>query len=336
MIHKYFFLRHNASSWCTRHLLFATIFILPVGTVAAQDSADIAYSEANDLILDENWTAAIDALSTFRSDYRNSSRQDDAAFFVCYATDKKGGALEDAFSCFEDFTEDFSDSNYVDDAKSSMVRIARSLARQGKPEYEQRIQILRQEENAEVAVAALYALRNMGDEEALATILDLYDRTENENIREKIVYILGDFDSAVALDRLLTIPLSDASMGVRKSAVYALSNYDNDERVVDGLVSILSSDTDEEVRVAALHALGNTDSPNAIVILGEVARTSSNVDLAKAATYALGNQDDRIATRELGRVLREAKSMEVRKAALFAFGNRDDPESLPFLVEIAC
>ena len=49
-----------------------------------------------------------------------------------------------------------------------MVRIGQQLAKNGQPGYQARLDQLKQNADQEVALAALYALRNIGDDEALS------------------------------------------------------------------------------------------------------------------------------------------------------------------------
>ena len=112
--------------------------------------------------------------------------------------------------------------------------------------------------NEEVALAALFALQNIGDERALTTITDLYDRTENDRIREKIVHSLSQFDAPEATDKLFKIARSDTSRDVRRSAIHALGNRDN-VQAASALIQIAQGDDDVDIRRNAIHVLGNMD-----------------------------------------------------------------------------
>ena len=56
-----------------------------------------------------------------------------------------------------------------------MIVVAQKLAQQGKVEYQKIIQYLKQEDDEEISIQALYALRNIGDEKAVNSIIKLYD-----------------------------------------------------------------------------------------------------------------------------------------------------------------
>ena len=174
----------------TRLFSAAILSFILVTSVNAQDAYEAAYQEANDLILDENWSQAITAFQGFLRDNRSGRRIDDARFFICYAIDKQSPSSETAFKCFDEFLGDHGRSTYADDAQRSLIRIGQRLAREGNPEYGERIRSLRQADDEEVAIAALYALQNIGDDEALSTMMSLFDRTRSEEIQKKIVYAM--------------------------------------------------------------------------------------------------------------------------------------------------
>jgi HEAT repeat protein len=75
-----------------------------------------------------------------------------------------------------------------------MVRIGRELSKAGKPEYETVVKSMETDGDEDVKLAALYALQNMGDAEALKTLIGLYDKTESAKLMCQIVFMLQDFE----------------------------------------------------------------------------------------------------------------------------------------------
>jgi len=325
------------------HLYFAKLcfvgllVLAPVVTTSAeaQSAAEKAYADANTLILDGKWGEAGTALASFLDKYPDSDRYDDAQFFYCYARDQFSRASEEAYGCYDAFATSFPESQYVDDALNNMVRLASALEKAGNPGYSSRIKALKANDDEEVALAALYALRNIGDDSVLPTILGLLERTESESVRGNIVYILADFEGDEVIGKLVEIASTDKSMDVRKNAVYAIGNNENDKTAVDALATILHSDAPTDVRKASLYALGNQDSPEIVELLKDIALTDASVELAKAATYALGNSETPAASRALKQILTDGTSSDVRKASLYAMSNSDDPSIIPVLEELA-
>ena len=299
-----------------------------------QDESAKDYQKAYNLILDEKWSEALTALESFLKAYPKSSYRDDALFWQCYAKEKSGQSLEDSFECYNNFLKRHSGSKWADDAKHNLIRIGQQLAKAGKTEYRAIVQSMEKSNDEELSLAALYALENIGDERALETTMELYDKTQNEKIRGKIVYILGEFEYPEVVTKLYDIALNDPSTGVQKKAVYALECIET-EQAVTSLKKIIESNTDSEVRKAALYALGNTDFPGIVPFLRNVAINETNTTLAKTATYALGDIESPEASEALSGVLKEAKSTEAQKAAIHSLADREDAASLATLRTIA-
>nr|MBX2821129.1 HEAT repeat domain-containing protein [Rhodothermaceae bacterium] len=328
----------NKRSTFTRQLFPAMLLVLCMTAVVvpvyAQETDKDAYSQIYEFILDEQWAEASDAIDDFieTEEFNRSPWSDDVRYWQCFANEKRGGDyLEEAYECYSGFPKMFSRSAWVDDTKSGMIRVAQILAKDGTPEYAIAVESMQQSDDEEVALSALYALQNIGDEKALRTIVGLYERSSSERLRGKIVYILGNFDSPEVVPLLSDIAMSDAPTRIRKNAVNALGN--RDEQVArDVLKKVVTSNGDVEVQKAALYSLGNSETADILVFLREVALTSEKKELGKAATYAISNSDNRTAVDALHTILQSGAHTDVRKAALHSLGNMDDSASLAILL----
>lgn len=308
------------------------LMLLP-GVLRAQDRADAAYQEANRLMMDEKWPEAAAAFEAYLSAYPRSRRADDAAFWRCYALEKQAPVSEDVYDCYEQFIARHRRSAYVDDARGNLIAVGQRLAKAGHPGYAERIRSMKQSGEDEVTLAALYALQDIGDEEALGTLLEVLDGS-GEKVRKRIVYMLADFDAGEVLERLTSIALNDPSVEVRRSAVYALGNREDDPGLGAALDRILTTSTDPEVRKAALYAMANAETPGVAEAMKAVALSDGDRELAVAATYALGNLETEAAGKALLAILQKAAFKDARRAALYAIGNREDPESLSVLIDL--
>ena len=331
----------NKRSMLTRHIFPAVLVVLCMTAVVvpanAQETDEDAYSEIYELILDEQWAEASEAIEDFieTEEFNRSPWSDDVRYWQCFANEKRGGDyLKEAYDCYSGFPKMFSRSAWVDDTKSGMIRVAQILAKDGNPEYAVAVESMQKSDDEEVALSALYALQNIGDEKALRTIMGLYERSESERLRGKIVYILGNFDSPEVVTMLADIATSDAPTRIRKNAVNALGNRDEQE-ARDILKKVVTSNGDVDVQKAALYSLGNSETADILAFLREVALTSEKEELGKAATYAIGNTDSRSAIEALQAILRNGRHTDVRKAALHSLGNIDDATSKAILLEIA-
>ena len=184
-------------------------------TAMPQSRDAIAYNKAYSLVLDEKWAEAGRAMAGLIRDFPGSSWVDDASFWKCYTQEKLKMPRETVFKGYQDFINAYPSSAWVNDAKACMVRIGRELIRSGKNEYEAVIKSLGMSGDQEIRLTALYALEKIGDEDALNTILAIYDKTSNPRLQEKIIFMLQDFDSPVAFAKLKEIALGDPSPKAR-------------------------------------------------------------------------------------------------------------------------
>jgi len=304
---------------------------LPV-TTQAQDRAAEAYQKAYELVLDENWSQANDALQDFMDQFSRSNWADDAQFWWCYVQEKTGRFDEDAFDCYQDFVEDYSRSKYADDARSNMVRLAQRLARSGKREYLAVIESMQQEGDEEVKLAALDALWQMGDERALEAILDLYDSSGSEHFRKKIVFALSQFDDPKAVEKLKDIALQDPNPNIRKEAIFWISQR-GDADVIPLLEEIAKADDSYEVQKQILFAYSQLDE-GGVPQLIRIARGNSDPDIQKEAIFWLGQTGGREVLTFFDELIDSSDNVEVLKSLIFALSQLDD-EGVPRLIEIA-
>jgi len=233
-------------------LLFSLVVSSPaLSAVDVQEKDLKAYKQAYNLILGEKWEQAEKALSKFVSMHRRSAWADDARFWMCYAKEKLDHPLEDVFSCYQKFIKAYSSSKWVDDAKANLVRIGHVLSKRGKPEYEAILKSMQENEEEEVKLAALYALEDMGDEQALEAIIKLYDTSKSQKLRARIINIFEDFESPVAFVKIKEIALQDSDPYLRRRAVFVIREVGNKE-AVEVLMTIVKTDSDAKVKKTAI------------------------------------------------------------------------------------
>jgi hypothetical protein len=179
------------------------------------------YQAVYSLIMEEEWEEAGQALDEFLSAYPKSPWVDDARFWKCYVLQETGGSRATVFKCFQEFISAYPTSEWADDARRKMIEIAEELAERGKPEYQAIVKAMQKTGDEEVAIAALEALRDVGDESALQSLLDLYAQNAEGKLRSRIINVLGEFESPKALQKLIEIARTDASPELRRRALAA-------------------------------------------------------------------------------------------------------------------
>ncbi|MFQ5568105.1 MAG: HEAT repeat domain-containing protein [Rhodothermales bacterium] len=301
-------------------------------TVSAQSEAAQAYEAAYDLVIDEDWSAAADALRDFVRQYPRSDWVDDAEFWQCYVLEQAERSPEQAFDCYHSFVKEQPRSKWTDDAKSNVIRIGRGLVRSGKREYQAIVESMQENGDDEVKLAALDALWQMGDERALEAVLDLYATSSSERYKKKIVFVLSQFDDARAADKLKEIALDDPEPQIRKEAIFWLSQRDGAE-VISLLEEIAKEEDDVEVQkqvVFAYSQLGREGVPQLI----DMARGHRNAEVRKDAIFWLSQMGGSEALTFFDELIDASDDEEVQKQLVFAFSQLGQ-EAVPRLIRIA-
>ena len=298
-----------------------------------QDKDTFAYKQAYSLVLSEKWAEALKAMEAVTADFPKSSWIEAARYWQCYSREKLGQSLEDVFKCYQTFVNAYPQSKWADDARANLVRAGHELAKAGKIQYEAALQSLEKTDQEDVRLAALYALQDSGDPEALKTILSLYDKTGDPRLKSRIIFMLQDSDSPEAFAKLSQIALNNPDVKARKSAIMAVADSDKPE-AERLLLDVVKSGKDNELRRAALLALSDKSGPNVVPMLTDIALTDQDTEVAKTATHALSNVESKEVQPALLRIFKEAKDPEVRKIALFSLADKPNPQTLPLLREI--
>jgi|GEM_PF-488935 HEAT repeat protein len=302
--------------------------------VEAEKEDTKAYKKAYQLVLEEKWNVAYEALSQFVQTYPESKWVDDAEFWQCYVLEKMGAPLEKVFNKYRAFAEKYTKSKWNDDAKAALIRIGERLIRQGKKEYTAFVQTLKSSADEEVRLAALFALRNVESEKAVDMAIRLYEKTENKRRKTTILYTIAQLHPVEKVIAFLEkVALTDTSEYLQKRAVNALATIQKPEST-SALLRILKNSPSPRVKRMAILGLRWREGPNVRSILRDIALNSEVKELAGAALSVLGADQSKEATEILLEVLRHGKSRWARRQAIFLLVNRDAENTSRILHDI--
>ena len=122
-----------------------------------------------------------------------------------------------------------------------MIRLAQGLAKAGKPEYQTIIESYEDAAEDDIRMTALYALQDIGDDDALKTIIGIYDKASSSKLKSQIVFMLEGMESPEAQAKLRDIIRREPDMEVRRAALFAIGSKGGPESV-KALKDVLSSD----------------------------------------------------------------------------------------------
>jgi HEAT repeat protein len=325
-----------------RFLLLGFVFLVAapsdesVKAMTPQEESGKAYREAYKLVLEEKWADAIKSLENLVQRFPESAWADDAHFWLCYARERTDSSPEKSFECYDKFVQGRPKSEWANDAKMNMVRVGRQLAKAGKPQYEEKIKALRDVGDSEIESAVLIALLDMGDDASLATVIARLDHISNEEVRSKVVRMLGDHSTSPKfLGKLSELARKDPSPRVRRSAVHALGDMKSPEAITI-LKEIALSNDRPAVRKAALEELRDVEIQKAevIALLKKIALTDPS--LAESALDSLKEVRGAEGLQALQSLYSEAKTSELRREVISALGDREEDRGaiLQFLVTV--
>ena len=308
--------------------------ILTAAVLSMLYSANFAYSEAEDDIksltgerkdtlrfgIDSEVTAVINALK----DEKDGSFTDPVSQLL--ETNLNPDILSASIDYF--IAVDYGDAgdiirsileNYQDETPAALQAALRYVSEFPGPDSAELILPLAQEDNVQLASAALSALGKCGDDSVADTLLDFLDDDDfNDDLKPSVIRALGQTGSSKAVDTLIDIledvyeekswrwnacealgligdssalpavrnALQDRDTYLRSYAVKALSGFDSSE-TEDILIQSLR-DSFWRVRVSAAEALGSLKSLRAVDILVYKASKDPEPNVRKAAVKALG------------------------------------------------
>jgi HEAT repeat protein len=144
-------------------------------------------------------------------------------------------------------------------------------------------------------LAALYALRESGGDNAVQTMIELYDQSKSARFRARVTGVLSDIDSPKAFQKLTEIVSKDSAPEVRRKALEGIAEKETPESVrilkdivqeeavqaladlpdntgLSYLIRVAKTHADQAVRIEAIETLGEFHDPAAVQALVEIIR----------------------------------------------------------------
>jgi HEAT repeat protein len=328
---------------------FATV---PPPAWSAADPADSLYRAGREALNRGNYERAAELFEQIVARYPKSEYAGDALYWRAFALYRRGGAqqLERAVAALDRQREAYPGAATRRDADALAVRIRGELARGGDARAAERVVGAARgaergagescnEQDTEMRVAALSALQQMDDAQALPILREVLARRGpcSEVLRRKAVFLVAQAgEDASAGTILLDVIGRDPSPEVRREAVFWLSQVKG-ERTVTILDSVLRATPDRELQERAVFALSQHESPRAAQLLRDLAsRDGTDEELRSRAIFALGQQRGEPADVAFLRQLYPRLTSErLREQVLQAVAQSDGAEAGAWLLEIA-
>ncbi len=124
----------------------------------------------------------------------------------------------------------------------------------------------RNDKAAEVRESAVFAISEVGLEEAVDDLIDLARTAEERDVRREAIFWLGQRASKKSAAALEKFAVSDADSKVQEQALFALSELPGNDGV-EPLIKIAKTHPDPRIRKKAVFWLGESGDPRALEAL---------------------------------------------------------------------
>jgi len=155
--------------------------------------------------------------------------------------------------------------------------------------------------NEEVREQAIFWLGQEGSSEDVSALMDLYDRIDNDLLKERIVFSVSQSDHSRSDDWLLDLARdANEPVELRKNALFWLGQE------------------------------GDIDAAD----LRELYDDAVEFELKEHVIFVLSQRDESAAVDELMAIARSEEDTELRDKAIFWLGQTDDPRAAEFLMDL--
>jgi HEAT repeat protein len=182
---------------------------------------------------------------------------------------------------------------------------------------------------------ALIWLGPAADEESVRFLETLYERAEDNRLKEDALDALGLHTNPALLVPFLDSIVSGAGRSALRESAASILGDQRDERAVAILKQTARTDESVEVRCAAVRALAEARLESADEAVIDIASNAGLRRLREAAFAALAEVAARRALPTPERVLRDDPDLEVRENVIETLADMPDGEGLPLLIETA-
>lgn len=167
----------------------------------------------------------------------------------------------------------------------------------------------------------------------ISFLKQVIESDDDDDLREKAVFWLGQQDTPESLENLLSVAKTDRSNDVREKAVFAISQLDL-EQATDALINLAKNEKNYELRKKAIFWLGQEASKKAKAALEDFVYDDNELEIKKQAVFALSQLSDHEGVPALIKIAKTHPSTEVRKKAIFWLGQSEDPRALDAIIEL--
>ena len=180
---------------------------------------------------------------------------------------------------------------------------------------------------------AVSAIALHGDPAADTALERLVAPGQNEALRKKVTFWLGNTRGARGLATLRRVLKEDTSAEVQKAAVFGVSQS-RETGAFDVLLALARTDANPRIRGEAIFWLGHKAGQKVAAAITERIEQDPDTEVKKRAVFALSQMPKDEGVPLLINVARTHTNPAVRKQAMFWLGQSRDPRAAEFFAEV--
>lgn len=308
-----------------------------------EDPGGRLYAEGREALNRRRYTAAAARFQELREQHPRSGYVPDSYYWQAFALFRRGGAeqLRTAAELLRVQAERHANAGTRRDADALMVRIEAQLAQRGDPRAAQAIAQQAAgpcDRGQEVRLAALSALLNMNEEQAIPILQELL-RSRDEcstELRRRAVFLVAQKMDDQSVEILLDLAHRnpDPDPEVREQAVFWLHQVHTPEALA-ALESILMESDDRELQEKAIFAISQRAGDGRAIeaLRGYARRTDTPADLRADAIFWISQNRDAGGAEYLMELYPQLEDPELRERAIFGIAQSGGAAARDWLLE---
>ncbi len=308
-----------------------------------EDPGGRLYAAGREALNRRRYQDAARHFAALREEHPRSGYVADSYYWHAFALFRRGGGeeLRRAAELLSVQAERHANAGTRRDADALRVRIEAQLAQRGDPRAAQAIAQQAAgpcDEGQEVRLAALSALLNMNEDQAVPILQELL-RSRDEcsvELRRRAVFLVAQKMDEASVDILLDLAHRDPDPDpeVREQAVFWLHQVRTPE-ALDALESILMESEDRELQEQAIFAISQRSGDRRAIeaLRGYARRTDIPSDLRADAIFWISQNPNAGGAEYLIELYPQLEDPELRERAIFGIAQAGGDQAQEWLLE---
>ncbi|HKQ74921.1 MAG TPA: HEAT repeat domain-containing protein, partial [Blastocatellia bacterium] len=181
---------------------------------------------------------------------------------------------------------------------------------------------------------AIYWIANQNREQAVDSLIQLYDGEKSAGLKDRLLYWLAHSDGERVGAKVVEIARNGDNAESRERAIYWIAHRSG-EQPFPILSELYSAEKDSAIKERILYWFAHSGDSRAQAKVDEIARADASPELRERAIYWVAQRNGPEATDTLVRLYDEQKEEETKERILYWLGQRGGKAGLQKLFAVA-